>query len=720
MASYSSYGPLDSQVLPALDTHFTGFNTRLRPDQLLPGELAYSQNGRLGVDGAWQTRPGIDAFGPTLGTTSEALTVPFYVYASKNISGATRSTTTVTVTTTSAHGFTTGTQVGIAGLTGVVDPNGNRTITVTGGSTFTFTITGATGSETYTGAGTAGAPYLSANVNGCYGSCLFSDPRNSNAEYIILATNDKAMAVSRSTGTATDITYPSGVTITGPVDMKQAFDKVFIFRDGLTALSWDGVLSGSPAFAKVAKGAYAATAYYNATNNTAVADGIVTVSETSHGLTAGKPIYVVDNGTTGMTEGVPYTIATVPDANTFTFYAQVPDHASHSVVYSVKMSEGRGFTYMPAPAWGVYHQRRLIVPFKWSLSSTETITARNVSDEILFSDVLDSDTYDQLQNVFRVTAGVADYVQTVHPFTDDAAVAFNRNSIHLITGLSGSLTDIDIKLITREAGLVARNSVVTIGNEIFFLSDNGVYATSFGDLYNLRGAGLPLSDPINSVIQRINSAYAYKAVGIFHDNRYWLALPLDSSTVNNAIVIYNCLNKKWESVDILNLDGFDINNLIVSGNGGVNKLFAINSFGGIHIIDGRQDDVDRVFTQPGTAAATYAISSYATTRQYIFESAERKKFRSFEIHAESSDTNASDATIAVEVENPDSTATLGTISGYLGSVLPVSEDASIRGRIGNMRGYGIQTTFTPTSGRPKLRMVRINAIPAFMSTNQAS
>lgn len=720
MATYTSYGPLDSQIVPSLDTHFLGFNTRLRPDQLLPGELAYSQNGRMGVDGAWQVRPGIDAFGPTLGNTLEGLVVPFYVYASKNVSGATRSTTTVTVTTTSAHGFTTGTQVGIAGLTGVVDPNGNRTITVTGSSTFTFTISGATGSETYTGAGTAGAPFVSANINGCFGSCLFSDPRNSNSEYIILATNDKALAVNRSTGTSTDITYPSGVTITGPVDMRQTFDKVLIFRDGLTALSWDGVLTGSPAFAKVSKGAYTATTYYNATNNTSIADGIVTVSETGHGLSVGQKIYVIDNATNGLLENSPYTIATVPDANTFTFYAQIPDHSTHSVVYSVKMSEGRGFTHMPAPAWGVYHQRRLIVPFKWSLSSTETITARNVSDEILFSDVLDSNTYDQLQNSFRVTAGIADYVQTVHPFTDDAAVAFNRNSIHLITGLSGALTDIEIKTITKEAGLVARNSVVTIGNEIYFLSDNGVYAASFGDLYNLRGAGLPLSDSINSVIKRINTAYAYRAVGIFHDNRYWLAVPLDSSMVNNALLIYNVLNKKWESVDVVNLDGFDINNLIVSGNGSFNKLFAINSFGGIHVIDSRVDAVDRVFTQPGIAAASYPISSYATTRQYIMESAERKKFLGFELHAESSDSNDSDATISVEVENPDSTATLGTLSGYLGAALPVSEDASIRGRIGNMRGYGIQLSFTPTQGRPKLRMVRVNAVPAFMSTNQAS
>jgi hypothetical protein len=90
------------------------------------------------------------------------------------------------------------------------------------------------------------------------------------------------------------------------------------------------------------------------------------------------------------------------------------------------------------------------------------------------------------------------------------------------------------------------------------------------------------------------------------------------------------------------------------------------------------------------------------------------------LHTESSDTNTSNATISVETENVDSTATLGTLGGYLGAVLAISEDASVRGRIGNMRGYGIQMTFTPTQGRPLLRMAKINAMSSFNSLTQAS
>lgn len=726
MARYNSFGEKDSQFNDEVDVGFSRINARLRPDQLKPGELAVSVNGRMDIDGAWQPRKGTNAFGPELGNSGEALIVPFYVWTNRTISSATRSTTTVTIITSVAHGFITGTQVGIFGLTGTVNPNGNRTITVTGSTTFTFTIANATGSETYSIGGTnyAGAPFISSNINNAYGSCLFSDPSDDNDEYFIIAVNSKAIAVNCITGASADIAYPAGITITDDVEMIQAFNKVFIFRDGLTALSWNGSFTGTPAFIKVANGDYALTAYFNSSNNTVIADGVVTVTETAHGLSVGRRIFVIEAGSTTLTpNGVGYTIATVPNANTFTFFAQTEDISSHSVVYSVAQSQGIGFVHMPAPPWGVYHQRRIICPYYYTSTGTpgsEVITSRNVRDELIFSDIFDSDTYDHIQNQFKVTAGIADYLQYVHPFTDDNAVVLNRNSIHLLSGLSGSLTDITLKEITREAGLVARRSVVTIANQIFFLSDNGVYATAFGDLYNLRGAGLPLSDPIDPIIRQINREYADKSVAIYHNNRYYIAVPLNASTYNNAILVYNLLNQGWESVDLIEQEGWDVVNFITSGAGGVNRLFAINRFGGINEIEARVDDVDNIYTFPGLPPVFFHVDSEALTREFTFQSPERKKFNSFEIHTESSETNNSDALIEAVSENVDNEFELGTVAGILGEVLAVGEDASLRGRIGNIRAYGMQLRYTPTAGRPKLRLVKLTASPTFRALTQAS
>jgi len=433
-----------------------------------------------------------------------------------------------------------------SGMSGSVEPDGNHAFTITGPQTVEYTIEGATGSETYTlSSAKIGSPTLVVPAES-FGSCLFSDPSNDNAEYIIIALRDKAVAVSLADGTSSDIAYPAGIELTSTVNLLQVFGTVGILRDGATALEWSGSFSGTPAFTKVANGTYTANVYLHAPSNTVISNGTVTVSETGHGLSVGQKIYVIDVGTSSLTPNDGgYVVATVPTANSFTFYAEVEDMSAHSVVYSRKVSEGLGFSHMPAPPWASYHQRRLIVPYFYTTtgsSGSEVITDRNIRDELLISDILDGDTYDVLVNAFRVTAGVADYLQWVHPFTDDNAIAFNRNSMHLISGLSGALTDISIKEITREAGLVAQKSVITIGSKIYFLSDNGLYAAEFGELYLLRGAGLPLSDPINPIIQRINSAHAHKAVAIYHDNRYWLAVPLDNSSVNNAILVFNVPN----------------------------------------------------------------------------------------------------------------------------------------------------------------------------------
>lgn len=727
MARYSTYSARDTQIAEQADVGFSKFNNRLRPDQLQAGELAMSVNGRMNVDGTWQVRPGIDAFGPKIGVVDEALALPFYVWPQVTISSATRSNATVTITTSSNHGFSSSYAVAIVDVgPGTVNPNGNQTITVTGNTTFTYDITGATGSETYSVSGTSkagGAIVGTSSINGAFGSCLFSNPASNNDEYIVLALFSNAIAINMATKASTTIAYPSGITITSAVDMVQAFNKVFIFRDGQTALEWNGSFSGTPAFTKVANGDYAASTYLDASNNTVITDGIATVTEASHGLNVGDTIFVVNNGTTELSESNPYIVATVPGTGSFTFYAEVPDAAATTVVYAKKQPSQLGFTHMPAPPWGVYHQRRIIVPYYYTTtgsSGSETITDRNVRDEILLSDIFDSNTYDRIQNQLKVTAGIADYLQYVHPFTEDNAVIFNRNSIHLMMGLSGSIADISLKEITREAGLVARKSVVTIGDQVFFLSDNGVYSTSFQDLYNLRGAGLPLSDPINPLIKRINSAYAHNAVAIYHDNRYWIAVPLDNSTRNNAILVYNLLNKGWESLDIIDNTGWDISNLIVSGSGGINKLYAVNRFGGIHVIDERPDAFDYIYTAPGLDAQPFPIESEVTTRQYIFGDVGRKSFNAYELHVESSEYELSDGDLTMITENVDKEVEMYSLAESLGFDLPVGEDSSIRGRIGNVRGYGIQAKFTPTKGRPKLRMVKVEASQAFRSVTEAS
>jgi hypothetical protein len=717
MPRYSSFGRFDNQQVDDGDTVFQRINSRLRPDQLKAGEVAVSQNGRMDVDGAWQVRKGISVFGTPITVGSTALTLPFTLYTNRTISSATRAATIVTVTTSAAHGFTSSTLVSIVGLNGTLATSSNRLITSTGSTTFTFVMPGLTGTETYGGSGVAGAPILDDTaINNVYGSCLFSDPASNSSEYIALATNTKVRLIKISDASITEIAYPAAVALSEDVNLIQAFNYLFIFRNGLTALEWNGDFA-APTFALVENGAYTQPTIFQTANNAVIASGVVTITATAHNVEVGDLVRISDKGTTGLNSLEQYVVYETT-ANTFLFKADAPDSAATTVAVGKRQSIGLGFTHMPCPEYAIYHQRRLFMPFKFlstGSSGSPTITARNVADEIIVSDILDQNTYDQIQNQFRIASGGADYTVALQPFAEDNLIVFNRNSIHLISGIGADLGNSVVREITREVGCCSRKSIAQVGNKIMFLSDNGVYGIEFDDLYNLRGVSVPLSEAINPTIEDINPTLVTNAVGVYHNNRYYLAYTPIGQTANNKIAIYNFLNAGWESIDVVNQQGWNIREFVRAGAGGINSLYAITELGGIHLIDSGTAAIDTLALSVGGASTTHSIDAELTTRQYTFGTMDRKKFNAYEIHMESSPEMESNLAISLETENLDGTEDYGNLG-----LVDSGEDESFRGRLGNKRAYGAQLTVSQTVGRPKVRAVKITGMLAFASTTSAS
>ena len=717
MPRYSSFGQLDNQQVDDGDTVFQRINSRLRPDQLKAGEVAVSQNGRMDIDGAWQVRKGISVFGTPITVGSTALTLPFTLYTNRTISSATRASTIVTVTTSAAHGFTSSTLVSIVGLNGTLATSSNRLITSTGSTTFTFVMPGLTGTETYGGSGVAGAPILDDTaINNVYGSCLFSDPASNSSEYIALATNTKVRLIKISDASVTEIAYPAAVALSEDVNLIQAFNYLFIFRNGLTALEWNGDFA-APTFALVDNGAYTQPTIFQTANNAVIASGVVTITATAHNVEVGDLVRISDKGTTGLNSLEQYVVYETT-ANTFLFKADAPDSAATTVAVGKRQSIGLGFTHMPCPEYAIYHQRRLFMPFKFlstGSSGSPTITARNVADEIIVSDILDQNTYDQIQNQFRIASGGADYTVALQPFAEDNLIVFNRNSIHLISGIGADLGNSVVREITREVGCCSRKSIAQVGNKIMFLSDNGVYGIEFDDLYNLRGVSVPLSEAINPTIEDINPTLVTNAVGVYHNNRYYLAYTPKGQTANNKMMVYNFLNAGWESIDSINQQGWNIREFVRAGAGGINSLYAITELGGIHLIDSGTAAVDTLALSVGGASTTHSIDAELTTRQYTFGTMDRKKFNAYEIHMESSPEMESNLAISLETENLDGTEDYGNLG-----LVDSGEDESFRGRLGNKRAYGAQLTVSQTVGRPKVRAVKITGMLAFSSTTSAS
>ena len=728
MARYDSYGAVDDRLIEDLDQGFLGFNQKLRPDQLRPGILAESNNGRMDINGQWQPRKGMELFSAPF--SPSIFTVPFYLYESipSDISYS-RTGQVITVNFDLAHGINDQTGVNISGLdyTGEVNPNGNFTATVTSSTQFTYTVTDLdvdpTGTMTVTG-----MKINDSASNFIEASCEYSDTNNASESYIVCVASNKTVLVrtADSGNTIITLTYPTGETVPSGSNVIQIFNKVYIFRKGDIALEWSGDITDT-AFTLTANGDYSQPKQLTP-NDVDIVDGKATATfndlASMNGLKVGNTFTIESTGSPStFTVGDQFIVAERDDTNfTISFYVQLANQNNISgVILQQPVSIGLGFSHMPAPEFGTYHQRRLIVPYQYDVSGTSgsaAITDRKILDEVLFSDILDADTYDRVYGTFRFNAGSADYLVGLHSFSDDQLVVFNRNSIHTVRNsldLGSSIS----QLITSEVGCVARNSIQQVGNSMLFLSDNGVYGMNFIDLYNLRGQDLPLSSSIEGIMQRINREYVHNATSVYFDNRYYLAIPIDGSSVNNALVIYNFINKQWESIDSIDSPDWDFTHLVVGGADTQRGVYCINRNGGVHKYESRFDDRDNYVIQVGEEAVSTQVDSSVVTRMFVLNSIDRKKWNNFDLHIESSSTNISDGNLEAITENIDDIIDLGTISDLNGEEIPIAEDVSLRGRFGNRRAYGLQFKLTATKGRPKFRSLKVAGATTFRSLQKA-
>ena len=813
MPSYRSTGELNDQYVTDGDVGFVGMNLRLLPNQLQAGEVSLSQNGRM--DGYWQCRKGVQLKSGALSSSSSPLKLPFYLLdIAIAVDTASRTSNVITLNLDSGHGLVDGTQVYVTlgdvdeadPLTGTDDVSpGTYLMTVTAADQFTFAHTGV--DETLTPDATYGFIWTQVDddaVENIWGACTMSDPAGVLAESIIMATNLDAKRVSLNNYAVVSVPYPSGATLSGEVEMIQAFDRIYLFRPGGNQ-AWEWVFNGRPisgaaqatntvtvqlpghgltagdtvvisgltggspnengtfvvasvtsadeftytaassqtvtygvtaavckaaGFTKVLGGAYSQPQQFSITaNDVAVADSLLTATVSSN-TTIKKGDFVQVHFTEieelKQTQGNYYEVVDAT-ATTVKFYVPAgafTSSASDKFDFGGRTSVGGGFIHNPASPWATYFQRRLWSPFyhlPGGTAASPTYTSRSIKDEIVVSDILDGDTYDQLFSQFKITGGTSDYLMAMHPFYNDFLVVLMRNSLHLIRGTQGSLEDTVVTELTREVGCLARKSVVGYGNSMFFLSDNGVYGVEFLDEYNLRGVQEPLSKNIQPLIDRINTNLAEKSVGVFFNNRYYLAVPLDSAAGagdaqgNNAILIFNVLNKAWESIDTFANNSLNVISFHINQEDERNNLYAVSDQGGIHLMDGSLQPEDTISTSVVGDSQSFKVDYVLKTRGYQLGSYERKKFSRAQVQCEADSSNC-DALILFETEDPDANSfEVGSIVSGIGQDLPPNETANLRFRLGNPRGlYGVltftgNTSGSALSGRPKVNSIAVDA-----------
>jgi hypothetical protein len=185
--------------------------TVLSSDTTIGGNLAVNGTGQIKLpNGTTAQRSATPALGSVRYNTTLQAFEGYTTYNGQTISSITNVTTTATLTTAANHNLTTGTFVTVSGATPSAY-NGTFSITVTGDTTFTYTmLTDPAGSATVVGSYKVGVwGQLGGGATGNGGDQVFVE----NSQVV---TASYQIPVGRNASTVSPITINSGVVVTIP------------------------------------------------------------------------------------------------------------------------------------------------------------------------------------------------------------------------------------------------------------------------------------------------------------------------------------------------------------------------------------------------------------------------------------------------------------------------------------------------------------------------
>jgi hypothetical protein len=554
-------------------------------------------------------------------------------------------------------------------------------------------------------------------------SCTFLD--TAGTEYLVLVAADGLYTYNTSTGntsskyafpseTISATTYVRDIDAGDPCDAFQAADKVYILRGYSRNNSISA--SGSSPHA-IDQSGTTVTATFNSPHGYSTGDEIIFYVP-AHPQLSGSFIVTVTSAT-----ALTYTVLSSGSTqhNAFTaIKAKAPlvwDGSTVSVVPQATATqypylEGGDDVCMPPADFGMYFQGRIVL-----------CVGR---DEIAASNYYEPNVFDVTLDQFRINTGANDYIVGFTPFQEDKFLIFQRNSIYYAyippPAIAASIdrginTDSFIQTLTAQFGCSARRSIQLAGQQVFFLSDRGVYQLSHTLDLKLIGDQRPLSEPISDLVNRINANTSSGACGLFWNNRYYLAVPMDGATGNNAILVYSLLNQAWESMDSYPSQ-MQPKNLMQALYQNSKRMYAVAE-GNYFLLE--QEDIDRINNNTGTpilGTATLDSSSGPTSAKFVLGTANnpvdgqilsrRYNFKTFDekrfsgLQSDFVLNQGDDVSISAVMTNPDATVELIRFASQ------ADEDKTVRTRIGR-RGYAMDVLIQSNAGRPVLRSYSLDA-----------
>jgi hypothetical protein len=334
---------------------------------------------------------------------------------------------------------------------------------------------------------------------------------------------------------------------------------------------------------------------------------------------------------------------------------------------------------------------RLVRQFTNRLFAVGTGVYRNT---LYASDFLNAEVWKSTNSII-VGGDDGEDIIAIQPFFDYELLVFKPNKIYLVTVDPTALTASGwtVRLINDKIGCQAAGSVVFTDKDVFFLTNSGIRSvvrSLSDDFYTI---GVPISEPVKDIIARINKSYISESNAAFHNNRYFLALPLDSATKCNYILVFNTIFNSFEGLWSIPASKMAVTNFsggytttgiklaIGSPTGQVGHLFD-------YLDPDLQGDGNTNFKDYGTS-----YQSYVVTKAYDLDDRVAKKYGShYEIEYYYS--TATNCTIQMKRESDSEYVTIGSsvdTSTPGGLTLPFTLPATLSAQTYNFRADSLRS-----------------------------
>lgn len=288
---------------------------------------------------------------------------------------------------------------------------------------------------------------------------------------------------------------------------------------------------------------------------------------------------------------------------------------------------------------------RLIVNQGKRLFAVGSGTNRNT---LYASDILDASTWLSSNSV---VVGGADgqEITAIAPYYDNGILVFKPGKTYLVTAdpAATSAASWSIQILSDTIGCVARRSVAQVNSDVVFYAADGLRSVqrSLSDDFSV--VALPFSEPVKDIIQLVNRSQYSKINAVFHNGRYYIALPLGADANVTKTLVFNSVFNAFEGLWTMTPARMVETNYAADG---VRlALVTTDSKVGVHM-DHKDDDEDEE-TQDYKDFGTAYASSLTTKDWNMGDPFGRKHGSNFEIEFADSGSDEVDIYIKRDQDN---------------------------------------------------------------------